>query len=662
MQTIAPEEGDVTKKADIIFAAKNLEHKFSGVSADTAETVAFWVNKLLKTKLNHLCSSEQLTITLIFENTQFVPAQFNDLSYQNNKKTIKMMATVLLENIKRHRDKEAIRYQTLLINSAYFGSGKTRLGVEFLSQFKLLLKNNPEWRKQLEEQYFPKDIQQLTQSKVVYVDCRKLQVIDNNLSKTFLSLKAQIDVFLKGSIEKTPCFVILDEIGVLVSKYKPIPIQGIHQQFTSMYSVISEFVLPFQEITTVSLYVCGKGAFMDILGTGRLRPVLQSPTIIKSIHLEAFSEKDMLVTMKKTHRTSLLTTHLENNGLLDYFIHKVNEETRGVPYFVVHYILRGDYFHCLSKDDIDKQILLTRSSIPPSFLIPFEQFSNQPLLSKIYHTLLFAGIVGMEIDITNFKVYSFFAELDTKDTEFEGISSLTMLDISSILNCYLHPVGNKFKLLFPQAIIQSYLDDYSKSKPHYDISWLVNEHSTVMSSSDTLEHLTRTLLRFKMAWGTAQQSKIGEVFPFLSKTSVTEIPCYNLDTLNCNKKLMRATKSNKQGWESVIRKLKGTGKLGYFYDSSHSPDEFWNVATASTETYIEIQDKNLQGESFNLNEEIEKNEKVRLVVGDEVKLILLFMMRSGSSLAGTYDGGVVVNGITLHKNTTVSNVNPKKKN
>ena len=255
------------------------------------------------------------------------------------------------------------------------------------------------------------------------------------------------------------------------------------------------------------------------------------------------------------------------------------------------------------------------------------------------------------------------AELYTKDTELEGISSLTLLDISTILNCYFQPVGTKFQLLFPQAIIQSYLDDYSKSKPHYDISWLVNEHSTVMSSSDTLEHLTRTLLRFKMAWGTAQQSKIGEVFPFLSKTSVAEIPCYNLDTLNLHNKLMRATQSNKQGWESVIRKLKGTGKLGYFYDSSHSPNEFWNVVTASnTETYIEIQDKNLQGESFNLNEEIEKNEKVRLVVGDEVKLIMLFMMRSGSSLAGTYDGGVVVNGITLHKNTTVSNVNPKKKN
>lgn len=40
------------------------------------------------------------------------------------------------------------------------------------------------------------------------------------------------------------------------------------------------------------------------------------------------------------------------------------------------------------------------------------------------------------------------------------------------------------------------------------------------------------------------------------------------------------------------------GKLGYFYDRSHSPDKIWQINLGSEKIFIMIQDKNVDELSF----------------------------------------------------------------
>ncbi len=61
-----------------------------------------------------------------------------------------------------------------------------------------------------------------------------------------------------------------------------------------------------------------------------------------------------------------------------------------------------------------------------------------------------------------------------------------------------------------------------------------------------------------------------QVVPFLKNTCISSVRCYPLEVVNLKK--MSDEKSNLKDWEEVLPKLDG-GKLGYFFERSHSPDQ-----------------------------------------------------------------------------------------
>ncbi|KAG2373267.1 hypothetical protein C9374_012370 [Naegleria lovaniensis] len=549
---------------------------------------------------------------------------------------------------------QALRDQELLINSAYFGSGKTRLGVEFLALWKKRMSKHPEMRKKFEADYSKAAVEQLEKSKVIYVDCRTYRIINNNLQETFSKLTADIERYIGGSITSTPCYIIIDEIGSWVNYYEPLRRPNIHRYFCAMYDILNEFILPFQKISTVSLYVCGKGAFfLDIIGHGKLRPTSQSPTIVKAVHLEALSRKHIESGIVNSEFVGSLVSHFKELNLFDYFLDQIQEETQGVPNYVVHYVFnnRKLLLNCKTKENIDQALVQIRSTLSTAFKAPFEQFSNHPILMKVYQYLLFAGISKLEAT-TTFKM----EEFTTNGTEFEGVTNLSTYDIATMLNCFLQPVKeNRYRLLFPKAIIDQYVTSATASSNMLAISHIVEEYGPVLSLGNIMEHLTLVNFRLRMNWGSIQKLNIGEVFPFLKNTCVENIPCKPLEVVNLRMKLMTNETSNLNSWKKVIAMLDG-GKLGCFYDHSHSPDKIWQINLGSKKIFIMIQDKNVGELSISkLREEIDKNEKIRKALDEtiETKLIMVFMVRGNTKFSGHYLGGTTIGGIPLHRHTSV---------
>ncbi|KAF0983372.1 hypothetical protein FDP41_010437 [Naegleria fowleri] len=263
-----------------------------------------------------------------------------------------------------------------------------------------------------------------------------------------------------------------------------------------MYDILNEFILDLQKIRTVSLYVCGKGAFLDIVGQGKLRPTLQSPSIINAIHLEALSRKHIESGIVNSNLLGPLISHFKELNLFDYFLDQIQEETQGVPIYVVHYVFDSymQLLECKTKEDIDHTLIQIRSTLPISFNAPFKQFSNQPVLMKVYQSLLFAGILKLEAG----KEFNM-DEFNTEGTEFEGVTSLGTYDIATMLNCFLQPVKeNIYQLLFPRAIIDQYVKSSEASSRTFAISHIVEEYGPVVSLGNIMEQLTLVNFMFRM--------------------------------------------------------------------------------------------------------------------------------------------------------------------
>ena len=626
----------VIQDKDAYFAIDEMVKWFSNVDKSTCTTIVFWVRDKIVNPIS------------------FKPSPFDNLAYQNNKNTVEMMADVLLKNIWKHMMRQPLRDQELLINSAYFGSGKTRLGVEFLTLWKNRMAKHPEMRENFEADYSKAAVEQLEQSKLVYIDCRKYRIINNNLRDTLFKLKRDVERYIGGTIESIPCYIVIDEIGSWVQYYEPAHRPNIHRNFSAMYDILNEFISELQQIPTVSLYVCGKGAFLDIVGQGKLRPTLQSPSIIKAIHLEALSRKHVESGIVNSNLLGSLISHFKELNLFDYFLDQIQQETQGVPIYVVLYVFENfrQLLKCKTKEDIDNTLVEIRSTLSKTFSAPFEQFSNHPVLMSVYQSLLFAGILKLEAT-KEFNMDSF--KFNTKGTEFEGITSLGTYDIASMLNCFLQPVNrDRYQLLFPQAIIDEYVKSSEASSRTFAISHMVEEYGLVLSLGNVMEQLTLVNFTFRMNWGSIQRLNIGEVIPLLKSTCVGTVLCKALEVVNLGRKLMSNEDSNLKGWKEVLPMLDG-GKLGYFYDQSHSPDKIWQINLESEKVFVMIQDKNVEDFTISqLKKEIEKNEKIRKALQkDETKLIMIFMVRGKVKFSGQYPAGTAIEGIQLHQHTSV---------
>ena len=167
------------KDKDTRYAIDEMVKWFSNVDKITCKIIVFWVRDK------------------IVDPISFEPSTFDNLAYQNNKNTVRMMADVLLRNIWQHETRQPLRDQELLVNSAYFGSGKTRLGVEFLTLWKNQMAKHPEMRENFEAKYSKTAVEQLEQSKLVYIDCRNYDIINNNLQDTLLKLKRDIERYIR---------------------------------------------------------------------------------------------------------------------------------------------------------------------------------------------------------------------------------------------------------------------------------------------------------------------------------------------------------------------------------------------------------------------------------------------------------------------------------
>lgn len=575
-----------------------------------------------------------------------------DMAFQNNNDNIKRVGETFLGNLRLVNNGEGARFIYLVIASSLWGIGKTRFAYEFLPQWKILLERNPEYRKQLEEKY-AKELKQLENSMLVNVNLNGKYKVNFIMEQNFnmaivdavcatfpsvirppdeeiLRISFKCHEWIRRVLQDTPIFLAIDELGNFVSQMPKNENATVNQDLANVYHVWNSMIFPLQCTRGISVYVSGKGAYLDLVGKGRFQPKIQLPSKTVSMLHHPFKKKDIIGVIEETPRLKQLKEHLQKNqALFDYLLDRVLDETSGVPLLVKYcvYDAADELCKCNNEKEIDQCVEKYVNEIPEQVKYPWKSFENQPGMLRLYKALLGLSLLDVSINLEDAIPISSFSISEQK--EFKGFTTITVHDLSAMLNCYIDIVDkHRVKLIFPRPTREAFLELIQDPLLPFFQS-ISKSWSRIISSGDLLEHMTSVILRLRMNDGAAKGIKMGEAFPFLKGTCLDNLPCVKLEEEIYHTKTKVMVKGAEQKWVDLLPSIP-ENRIAIFYDHSHGPDKL--IKFTGTNNVMCIQDKNTELSFNTLKEEVEKVKKM-LVLNKHLNIVLLFFCRGITNIA-----------------------------
>jgi hypothetical protein len=548
------------------------------------------------------------------------------VAFQNNNSSIKKVGEVFLHNLSIVNGNREKRYLYLVIASSLWGVGKTRFAFEFLDQWRKLVSSDAQYKERLEAN-FSEELKILDRAQLVYVTLfgshKPSLSMEQNFNHALMDsicavfnikkpsnqviedVSFSVSNWIRKTLPNTPIFLAIDELGHFAKGF-PVTRVDVNPLLYSAYCIWETLIYPLQCTPNVCVYVAGKGAYLDIIGKGKVRFALGSPMEVLSVLHHLFIKSDVEGIIEQTTEMSTLHEHMkENPDLKEYVIKKILDETSGVPLLVKKILLDGRELlsKCMNEPDVDQCVAKLLMVVTAQFKDCYSTLS--PSLLPIYEKMIALSLLDISIDIEE----SISAErLGVQNSiEFAGFPKVDIRDLVAMLNCYAQPVEeNRVKLVVPRIIRESFKQNpfyHSDVVPAFES--LVRQYGHILDKGDFFEYLVSVMIRLRINDGANENRILGQALPFLKETPLDQILCVQIsETLHhTGQKLAR--KNVKGAWPKILDTTP-MNTIAIFEDNSH-PDKFIKF---ENNKLLCIQDKNAVLSFEELREEIDKTSKI----------------------------------------------------
>ena len=541
----------------------NRVRAFDSVPKATSGAIIRWISNKIP-----LLTAQKVTF--------FVPQFEGDIPYQNNKSIVKRIGEVLLDNCKIKHTRSTERSLKLLANFAYYGFGKTRLGVTFLDLWRRSVDSNLKYKQKLIVEYGEDLFNKVYNSELIYMDLSSKEYTENSLQR----IRS-----IAPTAGQRSYFVVLDEVPVFCSHGPK------NNLLDNLYLLWRTCILEIQKQSNViGVYVCGKGAFIDVFGKGMLRKSsIRSPTSCERIDLHGLKLSDLqniFTTMPQ------LASRLKEKDIFDTTLQTVLDESAGIPVLVNFIVkkLESEYRCINSLGDIERLIdIVLNEDFLQIMIRPWSEFCED-VQKDVFSLLVFVSLMvpidsKMQLDVAQ-------VGLD-KISEFKPFKLVDIYTLASLLNCYVTPDeedASRVNLLFPKRTKQLYVSQYAKLPL---LSKYVKEIPQILSKKNTFECLISSFLIWKSIFAKNKQT-MSQVYPFLKDTPLADLLCPELSS---NMLPIKITKDNAATtWKDISTHIDGyLNKLNFFYSCSHGPEKF---IIPSKKVWWLLQDKNVETFDF----------------------------------------------------------------
>ncbi|KAL9645535.1 hypothetical protein ABK040_000599 [Willaertia magna] len=559
-------------------------------SQEIIELVADF-KEFIEWKRSLLLKPKRIDINTFINNGILLEDYSGAIPYQNNKNNALKVGETLLYNVEIKESKAGSRHLVLLNNFAYFGFGKTRFGIQFLDIWKNYLAENPNEEQCLIERYGQNVFNKVYNSELIYI----------NLTDPALKLNDSTLNYLRNIVPQqndSTYFVVIDEYPAFCDQNNQSPL------LQTMYDIWISTIFHIQKLpNVVGVYVCGKGAFIDVFGKSDISSgIKRSPSLCHRIELHTLTIQDVRNIFNNYPKVKQM---LIERGIYEFTLKEIMDETAGIPILIDRLI--STIVKRPTPQTVDDVLLCCKqleTEVPEVIFYPFSEAAKESFSYQVYSFLMFISFMIPLLD-TNKKFNSKIFGLD----KIEDLKFLPSVDISTLavsLNCYVESNGSGARLVFPRKTIRKYIS----FTPHFSIKPFVQMIPQMLDKGAVFEILMGSFIIWMTKCGFIQNLTFSKVFPFLANTALENILCVDL---NSNEIATKVTKKETKmdSEKNAINFWKGIhlnyhlyqNKLNFVKEKSFGPEKF---VVFEQDLWWLMQDKNTNKFDFSeLAEEIQ---------------------------------------------------------
>lgn len=531
------------------------------------------------------------------------------LYFVNREENVLKVSKLLIENLRlvseNGPNSAELRGLVLIVAAQYFGTGKTRFGQSLISEFAKRVEKDPSIVVDLSAKYVKRFLDSIT----VIVDFRNFAVginenplaifnralISSTERKLQLPSRFLLDRIFKGIpldgkapdeimyevralLPGSSFFIVLDEFGRFIKGCRHTGRFLGLSHINILYAVWGELIHPLMKAENITVYCCGKGAYMPLMGSGIKRPDQISPSNVWHLILKSFMLSDLELILKMTNWLRALHDRLASLSDRDAALAEILEFTAGIPHLcseVLTYLNKHEK-SITNVNDVNKLMRECSMQWNTLYTSPFP-LEADPFIDYLYRFVMCLSVFDLSIDkeyqlplgeiakripdkksksgqSSNSKSSSDMDLLEIDASELYDVTTVPIMAIVNQLNCYYVSDPNdpqRIKIVVPTVQRESFIAIQGPKRQFIPI-WgpVARRYGNIIHSGNLLEIMSEEMLFYKMRIGHMNAQTFEQVFPFLENTYLQGKRCPFVD-----KSKHLPAQRKKDNWKEILEDI-----------------------------------------------------------------------------------------------------------